>query len=456
MRLGYVPAPHTIYSNVLKLDAGHYLELSDSEREIPDPKCYWNLPDIALSSHNSTVATENELIENLDALLHDSVAKRLVADVPVGALLSGGIDSTVITAIAQSQSVRPIKTYSIGFDEPHHDEAPHAKAVARSLGTAHTELYVTSKQALDVIPQLAIVYDEPFADSSQIPTLLLSKLVRRDVIVALSGDGGDEVFGGYNRYHMGYRTWDFLQRSPSAFRSTLSGILEGEFANLLESLQALIPRRFLLSYLTDRLPKLATALRHPSAFAYYESVVSAWPDARQVVLGNPSELPIPNLLRIWSSQLKPQEKMMLADMLTYLPNDILTKVDRASMATSLEVRIPILDHRIIEFSCSVPLKFKIRGGQGKWLLRRVLDQYVPRKLMERPKQGFGIPLAQWLRGPLVDWAEDLLDTDKIKGDGILNSSLVRSLWNEHLLGKRNHESALWNILMFQSWKTQWY
>ena len=455
MRHNYLPAPWSIYRGIHKLLPAHSVAVRDSGREVGAPRCYWDLPALAGRGVRGATGTAEVLVDELDALLRDAIARRMVADVPLGAFLSGGFDSTTVVALMQAQSARPVRTFTIGFHEKGYDEAQHAKAVAGHLGTDHTELYVTPAEALAVIPKLPTIYDEPFADSSQIPTFLVSQLARRHVTVALSGDGGDELFCGYNRYLIAQRLWEKLRVLPLPVRQAIAALLRHAPGHGLDSLQRrLLPPRMRLPNLADRLPKLAEVLEHHDGAAFYLGLVSHWkqPDrlvlaAREprTIMSDPDRLPaLPGL----------RERMMLLDMLTYLPDDILTKVDRASMAVSLEARVPLLDHRLMEFAWRVPTDLKYRDGQGKWLLRQVLYRYVPKQLMERPKMGFGVPIDDWLRGPLRDWGEALLDEKRLREEGFFDPAPIRRLWTEHQGGTRRWHYYLWDVLMFQAWREQ--
>ncbi|MBV1915543.1 MAG: asparagine synthase (glutamine-hydrolyzing) [Pseudomonadales bacterium] len=453
MRHNAIPCPWSIYKGIKKLPPAHFVVIRDAGREISEPRCYWDLSTIAEqgvanADQNNTVET---LSDELDLLLRDAVKIRMAADVPLGAFLSGGYDSTIIAALMQAQSSNPIKTFTIGFNEQGYNEAVHASAVAKHLGTEHTELYVTPEEAMAVIPRLPTIWDEPFSDSSQIPTLLVSELARKHVTVSLSGDGGDELFYGYSRYTQGDRIWSTLQRIPQPARQILGDLLRIFPGTPVEYLLGFLPKRFQIPHLADRLPKLGDVLKERSAISYYQNLVSHWKKPDQLVLGstepttlfgNPAQLPDLSGFR---------EQMMFIDTMSYLPDDILTKVDRASMAVSLEARVPLLDHRVVEFAWKTPMSMKYRDGNGKWLLREVLYRYVPRELMERPKMGFGVPIEHWLQGPLRDWAESLLDEKHLREEGFFDPVPIRKMWEEHVSGKRRWHYYLWDVLMFQAW-----
>ena len=455
LRHNYVPAPWSIYRGIFKLPPAHFVTVREGGNQVGEPQCYWDLGQVADRGVAAADGDPQALADELDTLLRDAVHRRMEADVPLGAFLSGGYDSTTVVALMQAQSERPIKTFSIGFHEKEYNEARHAKVVAEHLGTDHTELYVTPEEAMAVIPQLPNIYDEPFSDSSQIPTFLVSQLARQHVTVALSGDGGDELFCGYNRYVLGYQVWSKLRLLPRPLRGMLAGLLNRAPGHVLDALQRKLPQRFRVSNLADRLPKLAEVLAHRDGQSFYRSLVSHAKQPEDLVLGanepdtilnRPDRLPnLPGL----------REQMMYLDMLTYLPDDILTKVDRASMAVSLEARVPLLDHRVVEFAWRVPTEYKYRNGQGKWLLRQVLYRYVPRELMERPKMGFGVPIEHWLRGPLREWAEALLDECRLREEGYFDPAPIRRMWEEHISGKRRWHYYLWDVLMFQAWREKW-
>lgn len=468
MRLAYVPAPHSIYRDVYKLMPGcmfsvglpQVLSRKDFAASPDDvsaswrPLRYWSAKQVAEEGtrHPLRVSEADALVE-LERLLREAVRLRMVADVPLGAFLSGGVDSSLVTALMQSQSTAPVRTFTIGFNEEEYNEAVHAKNIAAHLGTAHTELYVAPEQARAVIFKLPELYDEPFGDSSEIPTFLVSELARGHVTVALSGDGGDELFAGYNRYFLGRRLWSQIGRVPECFRH---GIAQTIRAFSPESLSALFHAlRFFVPSMQspgDKLHKLAEILATHDADTMYVGLVSLWKDPPTVVIGGREPLTTLMDRRQWARLDDFTLRMMYLDLVTYLPDDILTKVDRASMAVSLEARVPLLDHRLVEFAWRLPLSMKIRReGEGKWLLRRVLDRYVPPPLIERPKMGFGVPIDQWLRGPLREWAEELLAEPRLRQEGYFFPEPIRKKWEEHLSGRRNWQYLLWNVLMFQSW-----
>jgi asparagine synthase (glutamine-hydrolysing) len=375
----------------------------------------------------------------------------MASDVPLGAFLSGGFDSTMVAALMQAQSSRPIKTFTIGFREEGYNEAVHAKNVAKHLGTDHTELYVTANEAMEVIPKLPTIWDEPFSDSSQIPTLLVSELARKHVTVSLSGDGGDELFYGYQRYTKGQQIWKKLDWLPLSLRRVLARGLEKLPGQALEESLSYLPKRMQLKHLADRLPKIAEIMKEESGEAFYHQLVSDWKEPASLVYGGTEpEMLFEDKERLLRLPGLPQ-RMMYLDSMTYLPDDILTKVDRASMSVSLEARVPLLDHRIVEFAWRLPMSMKYRDGKGKWLLREVLYRYVPRELMERPKMGFGVPIDEWLRGPLREWGEEMLSEKRLREEGFFDPAPIRKKWHEHVTGKRRWHYLLWDVLMFQAW-----
>lgn len=455
MRHNAIPAPHSIYQGISKLMPGSWLDIgADGSTR---GGSYWRLRDVATQARQHPAALPDaEATEKLRTLIDASVKDQMVADVSLGAFLSGGVDSSTIVASMCRQASGRVRTFSIGFDEKGYDEAVHARAVAAHLGTEHTELYVTPADALAVIPGLGAIYDEPFADSSQIPTILVSRMTRQHVTVALSGDGGDELFAGYNRYLLADRSWRRLERLPlPARRLAARGLLALRPATL-DALAAVlarvVPPLRRHGAIGDKLHKLAsTVLDAPSPMSMYRRLVSHWSDPASIVRGATEPRTLIDELGEAPQGLSTIELMCLLDQLTYLPDDILVKVDRAAMSTSLETRVPLLDHRLVEFAWSLPMHQKIRDGRSKWLLREVLDRDVPRALIERPKQGFGIPLDAWLRGPLRDWAESLLDPARLAREGWFDASAVRAKWEQHLRGDRNWQFHLWDVLMFQAW-----
>lgn len=452
-----IPAPYSIYQGIHKLLPGTILTLNRFNGE-PTCSTYWDAWKVAETGSRQLFAgSYAEAVTALEGLLLDAVSKRMIADVPLGAFLSGGIDSSTVVALMQAQSSNPIRSFSIAFSEDQYNEAPHAAAVARHLGTDHTELMVTPQQTLEVIPRLPTIYDEPFADSSQIPTFLVSELTRQHVTVALSGDGGDELFCGYNRYLWAAPLWKKLGRLPKIVRSGLSVGLKSVSMESWHQIYRLgkpaIPARWQMQAPGRNAHRLAEILQLPHERALYQGMVSHWELPDQLVLG--SSEPVSRL----TQQTQPNtnsftEWMMAQDLVTYLPDDILTKVDRASMAVALEARVPLLDHRIAEFAWKLPLHWKLQNQTGKRILRDVLDRYVPAELMERPKMGFGVPLEHWLRDKLRDWAEDLLDEKRIREQGILDPVLIQQKWQEHLSGKTSWAYHLWDVLMWQAWWEQ--
>ncbi|MCB1696311.1 MAG: asparagine synthase (glutamine-hydrolyzing) [Pseudomonadales bacterium] len=455
LRHNYVPAPWSIYQGIHKLPAGTFLQIS-LERRDANPVPYWSLAEVAeRRAGNPFAGSDAEALEELELHLGAAVRGQMVADVPLGALLSGGIDSTAIAALMQSQSTKPVRTFTIGFGEREYDEASHARAVAAHLGTDHTELRLNGGDALALVPQMPAMYDEPFADCSQLPTHLVMKLARQHVTVALSGDAGDEIFGGYNRYIHVPRVWDRFGWMPQLLRSSLGVCLKTLPGDMIDRLAGPLAKRFGIVQPGDKAHKLGHRLHDMRGIDdLYVSLLSEWSNADGMVLDE--QMP-PNLLddrARWPNLADPVARMMALDGLTYLPDDILVKVDRAAMAVSLETRVPFLDRDVIEFAWSLPMHMKIRDGQGKWLLRQLLDRYVPRALVDRPKMGFGIPLDAWLRGPLRDWAENLLAEDRLRLEGYLNPVPVRAAWKAHLAGQASYGYRLWSVLMFQAWLEQ--
>ena len=455
LRHAYIAQPRTIYREAEKLAPGHILTLRGGST--PSPKCFWDLRGIAVAGQrrNDPVPDPREAADRLDALLRDSVKLRMIADVPLGAFLSGGIDSSTVVALMQAQSTRAVKTFSIGFHESGYDEAQCAKQVAAHLGTDHTEFYVEPRHALDVIPHLADWFDEPFADPSQIPTYLVSELTRKHVTVALSGDGGDELFAGYNRYVWAERLARAVNLVPRPLRGASAAALRALAPQTWNRLFGFVPAAWRPALPGDKLHKITTLLDNPQPDAIYRRLVSQWERPEEVAAaGREPRGPMwdPTIARDFHDLVP---RMQFLDMITYLPDDILTKVDRATMAVGLEGRVPLLDHRVVAYSWSLPLEFKLRGGRSKWLLRQVLDRYVPRSLIDRPKMGFGVPIDAWLRGPLREWAESLLAPARLASDGFVRVEPVRRAWREHLEGSRNWQYPLWTVLMLQAWRARW-
>jgi asparagine synthase (glutamine-hydrolysing) len=456
LRHNYVPAPYSIYQGIAKLPPGAYLTLAASDKAGVSPRLtfYWRALDAARQPVREDL-DDATAIDELDAALRRAVGGQMVADVPLGAFLSGGIDSSTVVALMQAQSTRPVKTFTIGFHEKGYNEAEHAHAVAAHLGCEHTELYVTPEQAMAVIPRLPELYDEPFADSSQIPTFLVAQLARQHVTVSLSGDGGDELFGGYNRYLWAARIWRGCRITPHALRAGLAMAMTspspGAWNRLFDIARFAIPARLRYANPGDKLHKLAGMLTADSPEQVYLNLVSQWKHPADVIRGASEPPTVLTDRTQWVPQDGFESRMMYLDQMSYMPDDILVKVDRAAMGVSLETRVPMLDHRLVEFAWQLPMRMKIRKGQGKWLLRQLLYRYVPKELIERPKMGFGVPIDAWLRGPLRDWAEALLSRERLEREGYFDPRPIREKWEEHLLGQRNWAYHLWTILMFQAW-----
>jgi len=454
LRLSHIPAPHSIFRGVEKILPGTLLRVAAGHE--PVEETYWSARKAALGGQeNPWLGTEQDAAEELERLLRQSISLQLCADVPVGAFLSGGIDSSTVVALAQLQSSRPLKTFTIGFREEAYDETRHAAAVARHLGTDHTELYVTPQDAMAVIPRLSAIYDEPFADSSQIPTFLVSRLARQSVTVSLSGDGGDELFFGYNRYHLSRNLWRIVAMLPASIRRVvgagLAAMPADNWNRILIPLLRAAPARLRLANPGDKLAKAVRLIGAGSPMDLYREMMSHWKHPSEVVLGSSEPKTVLTDESLLPRLTEPVERMSWIDLVSYLPDDILVKVDRAAMAVSLESRIPLLDHRIVEFSHRLPVEYKLHKGIGKRVLRSVLHRHVPHALTNRPKMGFGIPIDAWLRGPLRDWAEALLHESRLRGEGFFNPAPIRKKWHEHLSGKGNWHYYLWDILMFQSW-----
>jgi len=454
-RFNYVPAPRSIYAGIRKVRPGTLLRLRDGGRQMEEV-VYWSARSVAEQAATAPLREgDDELLERLDALLREVVGRQMVADVPLGAFLSGGIDSSLVVALMQVQSARPVRTFTIGFEEARWNEAKFAKAVARHLGTDHTELYVTDVEMRAVVPRLSEIYDEPFADSSEIPTYLVARLARSHVTVSLSGDGGDEVFGGYARYQAARALWGRLSAIPRPLRRTVAAAVcavpPGWWDHMLGAvLPPGIWGRHGIS--GDRIHRHAQMLGSRSAGPLYREFVTHWSDPAAAVLGGREPAPRPGEEIPWEAFAEVERAMMLQDSVRYLPDDILVKVDRATMAVSLESRAPFLDHEVFEFAWRLERRHRLHGKVGKPILRRLLRRYVPAALFDRPKMGFGVPLATWLRGPLREWAEGLLDPARLRGTGLLDPQVIGARWREHLAGTRNWQYPLWNVLMFEAWR----
>jgi asparagine synthase (glutamine-hydrolysing) len=448
MRNGYVSGINTIYQSVFRLPPGHFLEVSSDSSIDLTPQPYWT----PVTDKGSQLQVEDaQAVGQLEALLEDSIRHQMVSDVPVGAFLSGGVDSTTIVALMQKNSNRRVQTFTIGFKDPQFDESTYAAEVARYIGTDHVSLEISPQDALSVVADIPRVYDEPFADVSQLPTMLVSRLAARTVKVVLSGDGADELFGGYSRYLVANRVWNHLQRIPMPMRCGVSRIMQSISPGQWEGLQRMggtfwgaLKRQ---SQLGDKALKFGNIIPAHNESDLYGRITALWGSEENPVLGVVSHSYPDFPLGDWALC----ERMMRADTLGYLPDDILVKVDRAAMAVSLETRAPFLDHRVVEFAQRLPLDLKIKQGKTKWILRQILYKHVPSQLVDRPKMGFGVPIGNWLRGPLRDWAEHLLDERRLREEGYLSPYMVRACWKDHLSGQRNFQYRLWAVLMFQSW-----
>ena len=456
---GYIGTPLSIFDGVKKLRGGFFMEAKPGTAPA-EPEAYWD-PQQMLAKRGSLSPrfSDGEIVDQLDEMLRLAVKRRMVSDVPLGAFLSGGIDSSTVVALMQAQSSRPVKTFTIGFLENDYNEAKDAAKVARHLRTEHHEFYLGSSECVETIQRLPEIYDEPFADSSQIPTTLVSAFTRRHVTVALSGDGGDEFFGGYNRYFWGQRLWQLFKSIPRSFkllgRDVIQAVSARSWEQVVGASNKLMPKRYRIRGGGEKMYKLASILDASSVNGLYQELVSN-PQWAAAALLQPGSAPNPfELFESRAAQLDDIERMMFVDQMTYMTDDILCKVDRASMSVGLEARVPFLDNQLTEFAWSLPLEFKIRGGVGKWPVRQVLKRYVPEELFERPKMGFGIPVGDWLRGPLRDWAEDLLSEASLAQGGWFNVKAVHEIWAEHLSGRRNMVAQLWSVLMFLSWQRKW-
>jgi len=458
LQLNYncIPDPFSIYKNIYKLLPGHYLRLKENDLKrslLPDPRAYWSLEETAVNGNSNLLTlSETDIQKDLEKRLKSSVKQQMISDVPLGAFLSGGIDSSTVVALMQSQSKHPVKTFTVGFSEDDYNEAKYAKKIAKHLGTDHTELYISSKTAMEVIPKLPIIYDEPFSDSSQIPTFLVSQLAKQHVKVVLSGDGGDELFCGYNRYIMSKKFSTIFSLMPLNFRKILAYAIKSMSPNNWNKFAKISPGLNQYTNFGDKIYKVANVLGARSLSDMHHILCSKFQNSNEVVIN--SKQSTKKLLTNLKTELKGlsiQQQMMVLDFITYLPNDILVKVDRAVMSSSLETRTPFLDHKLIEYVWKIPHSLKYQNGVGKWILKEILNKYIPKNLTKRPKMGFEIPLDSWLRGPLKEWAENLINEKRLLQEGYFNPKLIRDKWTEHLSGKKNWQHDLWSILMFQAW-----
>lgn len=452
LRYNYIPAPYSIYHGIAKLRPGYLLTVSLQQREAKE-HAYWSTLQAAVSGiAQPFTGSAEQAVDELESLLNSAIQQQMMADVPLGAFLSGGIDSSLVVALMQSQSAHPVKTFTIGFKEQGYDEAAYAKAVAQHIGTDHTEFYIGAEQAMEVIPILPTLYDEPFSDSSQIPTFLVSQLAKRQVTVSLSGDGGDELFCGYNRYLMSADVWQKISSRPLPLRQLLAKCILSLSPDWWNRLTCLLPlsKANRAVNMGAKLHEAAGVIDSRDSDELYTHFISHWSDSVSMVIGG---LSLPSLMDELSglTGLGDIERMMALDCVTFLPDDILVKIDRAAMGVSLETRVPLLDYRVVEFAWKLPQSMKLRDGQSKWALRQVLYRHVPKALIDRPKMGFGVPIGEWLREPLRDWAESLLDETRLRNEGFFHPAPIRQKWQEHLSGKRNWQDHLWDVLMFQAW-----
>lgn len=455
LRYNYIAAPQSIYIGISKLEPGCILCVSLAQREATIQR-YWSMEQVAHQGLAKPFeAAPAQAVDALEVLLKDAIAKQMIADVPLGAFLSGGVDSSTVVALMQAQSAKPVKTFTIGFQEAAFNEAPHAKAVAVHLGTDHHELYVSAQQALDVIGNLPSLYCEPFADSSQIPTFLVAQLARHHVTVALSGDGGDELFCGYSRYPRAERMWNTLSKVPAGLRHlaacTATAITARQWNAAIAPMTVFRSPNKRARNWGDTIHKASGLMCATDGVDFYRKLNSYWLNPFSVVLGGAGAQTLNHGTHPPFHGLSFVERMMAWDAISYLPDDILAKIDRAAMGASLEGRVPFLDHRVVEFAWQLPLSLKLRDGTSKWVLRQVLNRHVPQTLIERPKMGFGVPIGDWLRGPLRDWAEDLLGEVRLRQEGFFDVPTIRKTWQEHQSGSRNWQYKLWGVLMFQAW-----
>ncbi len=454
LRYSAIPAPHTIYDNAFKVLPGMVIKFREPNRSSLQQQRYWSATEVASKGQQQMYSgSPDEALEELNSVLIDAVGDRMISDVPLGAFLSGGIDSSLVVGLMQSLSGQPVRTFTLGTSDAAFDESSYARAVAEHLGTQHTELLVDESTVIDAVKIIGSLSDEPFADPAQIANYLVSRLARQHVTVALSGDGGDELFAGYNRHSWGPRVWTCVKRLPKPLRTAvargLTSLSPETWNRLFDTTDGVLPPRLRHRIPGYKLHKIAGLLSTNSRDEFYQVLLSQWTDPDSLVIqgDEPKESPLSSEIGDFDFT----SAMMLLDFLGYLPNDILTKVDRCTMAVGLEGRVPLLDHRVVEYAWRLPLSMKMRGGTGKWILRELLYRYVPRELVDRPKTGFGVPLATWLRGPLREWAEDLINESRLRKEGYLNPQPIRTAWAQFLSGKGAHEYQIWTVLMFQSW-----
>jgi asparagine synthase (glutamine-hydrolysing) len=461
LRYLYVPAPATIFRHTRKLLPGHLLTIRDLDDRLPESRPYWSLEEVALAGARAQLnVTDAEVVEEFDGLLTEAIQLRMEADVPLGVLLSGGVDSSTVVSIMQAASSEPVRTFTIGFDLPEHDESAHARGIAGHLGTNHTELRVDGRDALALVPQLPEMLDEPLADPSYIPTYFVSRLARRQVTVALTGDGGDELFGGYNRYISGAQAIKRVARWPRAVRrlaaAGIGSLSPEQWDRLHGAMVPVLPRRARTRLPGAKFRKIGRMLEGEGVESRYRAMLSAWRDPISLVEGGRERSERSDaLFARGEGWLELMERMMLADQGSYLPDDLLAKVDRASMSVSLEVRVPLLDHRLVEFSWRLPRRFKVRDGNGKWILRQALYRRLPRELVDREKVGFTVPTAAWLRGPLHDWASDLLSQSRLTRLGLLRAEPLRRAWSRFCAGDGENALGLWAALLLTAWQEHW-
>jgi asparagine synthase (glutamine-hydrolysing) len=453
LRHGYVPSPHTIYRNTFKLPPGTFVWLDASVSAAPQPTSYWSLERVVVSGLDDPFrGDDEEAADALESHLAAAVARQTISDVPLGAFLSGGIDSSMVVALMQARASRPVRTFTVGFEDARYDESAHARAVADHLGTEHTELRVSPEDAMDALQRLPSLYDEPLADPSALPTYLVSRLARRSVTVSLSGDGGDELFGGYDRYRRAQRVWEGMQRVPRPLRGALAGAAGGVPSRAIASVLTALDLGSQPYLFAERVRTARATLIADSIGRLYRDQMSLWrhPEELMTVAVAESSAVLTDV-PAWVSGAGSLESMMATDLLSYLPDDLLVKVDRAAMAVSLETRVPMLDPDVVAFAWRLPRSLKIRDGKGKWLLRKVLTRHLPTALTERPKMGFGVPIGPWLRGPLRGWAEELLSVESLRAGGMLRSDVIRRTFREHLAGKHDWQVRLWPVLVLQDW-----